>query len=222
MTVEAELLQSIPYFSGLSSTEIDSIGQLILEKKAERRDIILYEGEPAEAIYFVVSGVLKLFRTSAEGKEQILSILRPGDSFNEVAVFDGNPNPASVEAMLPVLLYELSKSDFNALLESNPRVSANTIKVLAEKVRNLVALIEDLSFRHVIGRVARILLEYADGEGPGPHLTQQDMAAMAGTAREVVGRSLKALEEGGAIKFNRHRIVIVDRKALREMVESPL
>ena len=222
MAVDTEFLKSISYFAGLSADELESIREIVLEKKADRREIILYEGEPAEAIYFVVSGALKLFRTSVDGKEQILSILRPGDSFNDVPVFDDGPNPASVETMTPVLLYELSKSDFNALLENNPAVTANTVHVLAGKVRQLVDLVEDLSFRHVIGRVARILLEHTDGEGSGPHLTQQDMAAMAGTAREVVGRSLKALEEEGIIRFNRHRIVIVDRKALHEKVESPL
>jgi len=84
-----------------------------------------------------------------------------------------------------------------------------------------VSLVEDLSFRHVTGRVAKILLEHAgDGTGPRPRLTQQEMAAMAGTAREVVGRSLKALEEEGAIRFDRHRIVISDKQALRDMVEA--
>ncbi|MEE8418533.1 MAG: Crp/Fnr family transcriptional regulator [Dehalococcoidales bacterium] len=222
MAVDGKFLQSIPYFAGLSAAELDSISRLVMEKKAERRDIILHEGEPAEAIYFVVSGALKLFKTSAEGKEQILSILRPGDSFNDVPVFDDGSNPASAEAMGPVVLYELGKSDFKALLRNNSVVAANTITVLAEQVRRMVSLIEDLSFRHVIGRVARILLEYADGAAPGARLTQQDMAAMAGTAREVVGRSLKSLEQEGVIKFDRHRIVIVDREALTDMVESPL
>ena len=222
MAIDAEFLKSIPYFAGLSLTEIDSVRKLVLEKKLERREIVIYEGEPAEAVYFVVSGALKLSKTSAEGKEQILSILRPGDSFNDVPVFDDGPNPASAQAMGPVVLYELSKSDFKTLVQDNTIVSANTITVLAEQVRQLVFLVEDLSFRHVIGRVARILLEYADGAAPGARLTQQDMAAMAGTAREVVGRSLKTLEQDSLIKFDRHRIVIIDREALQEMAESPL
>jgi CRP/FNR family transcriptional regulator len=91
---------------------------------------------------------------------------------------------------------------------------------MAGRLRHLVALVEDLSFRHVIGRVARILLEYtADGASPGPRLTQRDMAAMAGTVREVVSRSLKTLEEGGLIKIDRHRIIIKDKEALKEIVE---
>ena len=221
MTVQLEFLKSIAYFSGLSPAELDSIRQLIFEKTAERGEIILLEGEPAETLFFVASGAVKVFKTSPEGKEQILNIVRPGESFNDVAIFDDAPNPASAQAMGPVVLYGVRKGELRSIIRDHPQMSLNIIKVLAERVRQLVLLVEDLSFRHVIGRVARILLEHAgDGAGPGPRLTQQEMAAMAGTAREVVGRSLKALEEGGAIRLDHHRIVITDRGALKEMVET--
>jgi CRP/FNR family transcriptional regulator len=83
--------------------------------------------------------------------------------------------------------------------------------------------VEDLSFKHVIGRIAKILLKYAgDGTGTGQRLTQQDMAAMAGTVREIVGRSLKALENEGAIRLDHHRIVIINKEILEKIMESPL
>ncbi len=221
MAVQVEFLKSIPYFSGLSLAELDSVGKLVFEKTAGRGELILIEGEPGEALYFVASGVVKCFKTSAEGKEQILNLVRPGESFNDVPIFDGDPNPASAQAMGPVVLYGIRKSDMGVILRDYPQVALNVNKVLAQRVRHMVSLVEDLSFRHVIGRVAKILLEYAgDGTGPRERLTQQEMAAMAGTAREVVGRSLKALEDEGAIRMDRHRIVITDKEALREMVET--
>jgi CRP-like cAMP-binding protein len=223
MAIEIEFLKSIPYFEGLSPVELESISRSIFEKKVERGEIVLYEGESARALYFVVSGAVKVFKTSTEGKEQILSIVRPGESFNDVPVFDDGPNPASVQAMGPIILYELRKSELSTLLQKHPQIATNTIKVLAEQVRSLVTLVEDLSFRHVIGRVARILLEHGgDGASPGQRLTQQEMAAMAGSAREVIGRSLKTLEEEGIIRMERHRIIIANKEALKEMVESPL
>ncbi|MFC2020619.1 Crp/Fnr family transcriptional regulator [Chloroflexota bacterium] len=223
MSIETEFLKSIPYFAGLSPAELDSVKQLVLEREVERGAMILYDDEPAEALYFVVSGAVKVFKTSIEGKEQILKVVRPGESFNDVPVFDDGPNPTSAQAMVPVVLYELSKSDLRVLLQNHPKIAMNTIKVLAEQVRQMVSLVEDLSFRHVIGRVARILHEQTrDGAGPGPRLTQQEMAAMAGSAREVVSRSLRTLEEEGLIRLARHRIVITDKEALREMVESPV
>jgi len=223
MAIQVEFLKSIPYFSELSPAELDSIRQLIFEKTAERGEIILLEGESAETLFFVVSGAVKVFKTSAEGKEQILSIVRPGESFNEVPIFDDGSNPASAQAMGPVVLYGIRKDELKATLQNHPQVAMNIIKVLTERLRQLVSLVEDLSFRHVIGRVAKILLEHAgDGASPGPRLTQQEMAAMAGSTREVVSRSLKTLEEEGLIRLDRHRIVITDKEALRKRIEVSL
>jgi len=223
MGVDHSFLNSIPYFDGLSPEELDLVKKLVFEKKVERGENIVFEGDPPEALYFVVSGAIKVFKTSVDGKEQTLNIVRPGESFNDVPIFDGGLNPASAQAIGPVILYELRKADLKALLQAHPQVALNIIKVLAGQVRQLIALVEDLSFRHVIGRVARILLEHAgDGTAPGPRLTQQEMAAMAGSVREVIGRSLKTLEDEGMIRLDRHRIVIINKEALREMVESPL
>lgn len=218
MAVRIEVLKSIPYCSGLSLTELDSVKKFIFDRTVEKEEIILLDGDSAEALYFVVSGAVKVFKTSAEGKEQILSIAGPWESLNDVSVFDGGPNHISAEAMTPVVLYGIKKSDLGTVLQNYPRIALNVIKVLAGQVRHLVLLVEDLSFKHVVGRVARILLERAgDGAGPRPRLTQQDMAAMAGTAREMIGRSLKTLEGGGAIRLERHRIVITDKEVLREI-----
>jgi len=220
MAVQLEFLKSILYFSALDLAELESIRKLIFEKIADRAEMVLLEGESAENLYFVASGVVKVFKTSVEGKEQILSIVRPGESFNDVSIFDDGPNPASVRTMGPVLLYGIKKSHMEAILRDHPQIALNVIKVLARRVRHLLSLVEDLSFKHVIGRVAKILLEHIGGEmGRGPGLTQQEMAAMAGTAREVVGRSLKELEEAGAIKLDRHRIIIRDKEALQKIME---
>lgn len=222
MPIQLEFMKRIPYFSGLGERELASIKNLFFDKTAERGEMLALEGEPAEVLYFVASGVVKVLKTSAEGKEQILRIVRPGESFNDVAVFDGGPNPASMEAMGPVALHGIRKADLEAIIKAHPQVATSIAKVLASRVRHLVSLVEDLSFKQVIGRVAKILLENAgDGTGPRPRLTQQEMAAMAGTAREIVGRSLKALEERGVIKLERHRIVIKDREALRQTMEAP-
>ncbi|MFC1965314.1 Crp/Fnr family transcriptional regulator [Chloroflexota bacterium] len=222
MTIRLEFLKSSPYFYGLDPAQLDSLGKFAFEKTAERGEILVFEGEPDNALYFVVSGVMKAFKTSADGKEQILYLIRPGESFNEVPVFSGGPNLASAEAMGPVLLYVIKRSDLEVILREYPQVALNTIQVLSRRVQHLVSLIEDLSFRHVTGRVAKILLEHAgDGTSQGPRLTQQEMAAMAGTAREMVGRSLKSLEEEGTIRLDRHRIVITDKEALKEMANVP-
>ena len=220
MAVRLEFLKSIPYFSGLDLAELESIRKFVFEKTADRAEIVSLEGESDANLYFVASGAVKVFKTSVDGKEQILSIVRPGESFNDVPIFDEDPNPASARAMGPVLLYGIKKNAMWAILRDHPLIALNIIRVLAKQVRHLVSLVEDLSFRHVISRVARILLEYtSDKTDRGQRLTQQEMAAMAGTVREVVGRSLKALEDEGAIKLDRHRIIITDKEALQKIME---
>ncbi|HEY41884.1 MAG TPA: Crp/Fnr family transcriptional regulator [Dehalococcoidia bacterium] len=221
MATNREFLASIPYFSGLDDDELDSIGQSFSERKVERGEIIQLEGEVVGELFFVASGAIKVFKTSSDGKEQILSIVRPGEAFNDIAIFDDAISPVSAQAMAPVTLYGISRIELHTLLRDYPRVALNTTRVLAERTRQLMSLIEDLSFRHVIGRVARVLLENAgNGTAPGTRLTQQEMAAMVGSVREVVARSLKALEAEGAIKLERNRIRITDRKALENMVEA--
>ena len=218
MAVQVEFLKSIPYFSGLSDSEIDSVRRYIFEKKVERGEILGFEDEPADVLYFVVAGAVKVFKTSADGKEQIFSIIRPGESFNDVAVLSEGVSLVSAEAMGAVVLNTIKKHDMEVVLREHPQVALNVIQVLSRRVQELVSLVEDFSFRHVTGRVAKMLLEYAgDGVGERPRLTQQEMAAMIGTAREMVGRSLKNLEAEGTIRMERNRIIITDQKGLREM-----
>ena len=119
--------------------------------------------------------------------------------------------------MSDVVLYGIKKSNLEAILWEHPQTALNIIQVLSQRVQHLVSLVEDLSFRHVTGRVAKMLLEYAGHSiGEGRRLTQQEMAGMIGTAREMVGRSLKSLEDEGAIRIERNRIIVTDQQALRE------
>lgn len=218
MKGKLEFLQSIPYFAGLEAAEVEAIEPLVFEKSFSRNQVILLEGEPGDSFYIIASGRVKVFKTSPEGKEQIIRIMGKGESFNEVPLFDGGPNPVSVAALEPTLLYGIRRSDMALVLQQHPLIAANVIKVLAGRLRHLVSLVEDLSFRHVTSRLAKVLLDYAREEGSRkPRLTQQEMAAMVGTAREIISRALRTLEEKGIIRRERHRIIITDVKALREI-----
>jgi CRP/FNR family transcriptional regulator len=215
MANQAEFLKKIPYFTGMGETGIDAIRRYVHEKRAGRGELLLSEGDKADVLFFVSEGVVKVFKTSADGKEQILRIIRPGESFNDVPVLDGGTSLVSAAALGPVVLYAIKKSDLESVMRERPQVAFNVIRVLSQRVTELISLVEDLSFRHVTGRVAKMLLEYAgDKDGDRPRLTQQEMAAMIGTAREMVGRSLKSLEGDGAIRMERNRIIITDQKAL--------
>jgi CRP-like cAMP-binding protein len=222
MGVELESLKSVNYFSGLDTTELESIKPLMMEKSVEKGDIFLFEGEWSEYLYFLIGGLVKVYKSSSNGKEQILHIAPPGESLNDVSTFDGGSNQASMVAMTPVHLYAIRKEDLMVMLQAHPRIYLNILKALAYRIRRDSNLVEELSSTQVMARLAKLLLgKYAGEEATvGLWLTQQDMASMIGTCREVVNRSLKIMEERGAIRLGRHRVVVTDRTALADMAKQ--
>ncbi len=216
----ADLLRRSPYFSELNPAQWEQVRSLLLERSFDKDEVLFLEGYPGTGLYFVTAGRIKIFKTSAEGKEQILHIVEAGDSFNDVPVFDGGSNPASAKALETATVYVLPKEDVAALLERYPALALGMLRVLASRLRHLAGLVEDLSFRHVTSRLAKVLLERTQetaASGLRRGWTQQELAAMVGTAREVVSRSLRNLEGQGAIRVDRHRIMVLNEKLLREI-----
>ncbi len=215
MAITVENLSKFRYFKGAEPGRLAGLPQLFTERTYQKGQAIVSEGDASQNLYFVGAGVVKIFKMSPEGKEQIIKLARPGDSFNDPAVFSSGPGPYTAQAMGATTIYVIGKSDLLPFMEKNWLVAGNALEELAEQERLLLTLVEDLSFKNVTGRVAKILLQNAAAGPEGVHrLTQYEMAAMARTAREVVGRSLKALEDSGAIKLDRHRIVIVNKEYL--------
>lgn len=215
MTITVDDIGKFKYFSGVESSRLAGLPQLFTRKNFVKGQTIVSEGDTQRNLHFVNSGVVKVFKTSSEGKEQIIKIVRPGESFNDITVFGSGNSPYSALALGNTSIYWIHKNDLMPVMEKNWRIAQNALETLGDQARALLTLIEDLSFKNVTGRVAKILLQNSN---PGPdgyqRLTQYEMAAMAGTAREVVGRSLKSLEENGIISLERHRIVIKDKEYL--------
>lgn len=216
----ADFLRSVPYFTGLSAKEIDQIGDQVLERSFAKGKVLFLEGGPCQGLYLVKSGRIRVFKSSPEGREQVLLIAGAGDSFNDVPVFDGGPNPASASALEPSTVYLIPKETLLSLIADRPAALA-IINLLAARLRHLTLVVEDLSFRSVLSRLAKTLLDLAvveRGPSPIPRLTQDEMAARVGSVRDVIGRALKALEKTGAIKINGQRILVTDSEKLREMI----
>jgi CRP-like cAMP-binding protein len=217
MPVAIAEVHRIPLFRTLNEEDLSHVAALALERHYDRGDLILLEGESGGALQYVQSGLVKIFKTSPEGKEQVLRLIPSGHTFNDVPALDGGPNPASAAAVEPSVVYSIGHSALQKLIQERPTVAAAVVQTLASALRHMVGLVEDLSFRHVTARVARILLEQEEAlaQGSRTHrLTQQEMAALAGTAREVVGRSLKELEGVGAIAIQQGRAIILNRERL--------
>jgi CRP/FNR family transcriptional regulator len=178
---------------------------------------VLLEGAASSVLYVVQAGRVKLFKTSPKGREQVLRLLRPGEMFNEVAVFDEGPNPASAQAIVDCRLFLLRRRDLLRFMSERPSIAIAVTRSFARRLREALELVEDLAFRDVTSRVAKILLNGQTGAPRAPWLTQELLAAMAGSRREVVGRALKALSQEGAIRLERGRIHVLDRGLLERL-----
>ena len=231
MTAMPDVLRQVPYFAELDATLLKELAGQVRERKYKPGEVVLLEGGPCEGLYFVVSGRVKVFKISGEGKEQVLRILGPGRTFNDVPVFDGGPNPGSIAALELSAIGHVPKGATLALVQRHPQVAMAVIRLLASRLRALTLLVEDLSLRGVVARVAKLLLDCTRGHqtlvegasgtgGACARVTQQQIAAMTGSVREVVQRALKALEKDGSIRMERARVVVLDVKALERWSES--
>lgn len=213
----ARALKALPYFRSLSDDALEQLARALIARTLGKDAVVFLEGEPCEGLYFVREGAVKIFKLSSEGREQILSYVHRGGSFNEVAVFDGGPNPANVIAVEPTQLWIVPRQVVIATLQKYPDVALAVIRNLGTRLRHLVNLVEDLALRQVSARLARLLLETATSKTPLP-LTQQEMAAHLGTVREMIGRSLRQMEARGLIRVEHGRITLVDRAGLEKMI----
>jgi CRP/FNR family cyclic AMP-dependent transcriptional regulator len=223
MVIHLGLMKKIDYFADLSEAELELIKKYVSEQTVDAGDMFLSEGKRSSYIYFVISGVVNVNKRSPDGKEQVMNMATTGESLNDVSTFNGNVTAANMLAMTPVILYRIKKKDMKELLENHPKVALNALKVLASRVRRDSGLVRDLSFTQVTGRLAKMLLTYFAGAKTDewPRFTQHDMAAIVGTTREVVNRSLRDMEKKGAIRLERHGIVILDESILEKMIQSP-
>ncbi len=216
--VRIALLRAQPYLAALAEEDLDYLAARMIERAFTKGEIVLVEGEPSEGLCLVREGQVRIYKLSAEGREQVLRYCGPGTSFNEVAVFDNGPNPANAIAATPCMLWIVPREILMELLEANPKLALAIIQNLGARLRHLVGLVEDLSLRHVNSRLAKLLLETAPAGQTPRALTQQEMAAHVGTVREMIGRSLKQLEAHGLIRIEAGRIVVVDRQGLEKLI----
>lgn len=215
------LLRSVPFFSNLPAAELAIIAKRMVERRLDAGQIAFLEGEPNSGLYLLVSGRAKISRVSLDGREQVLSLLHPGDSCNEVPVIDGGPNPASLTTIDESLVWVWSGAEMNRLREELPGLTGAVANSLAGRCRELVEKVYRLSFLSVTARLAHFLIEQAsrhnDQDLDRRRWTQEEIAAHIGTVREMVGRSLRSMENAGLIRVNRHRIEIIDRAGMENI-----
>lgn len=222
MTITVQILSKLPLFSGLGNDALLEIVPYIHERAFSPGQVVILEGEPCQAVYFVAQGVVRTRRLSPEGREQVLAYLGPGEPFNLVPALDGGPSLASVDVVTDTRLYTIPCEHLRRIMRDHHEVALAVLEHLAAEVRRLSDMVEDLALHTVRTRLARFLLaqasaelgEVTDGRQPPKRWTQEEIAAQIGTVRDVVGRTLRTFADDGLIRRERGRLVVVDRAGL--------
>lgn len=232
MTVEridlAEVLQNTALFSNLSQPELKLLAERTVRRIFSAGEMLFYEGEPCKALHIISRGRVRIFKTSASGREQVLAVNVPGESVAELPVFDGGPYPASAVAVEETEIAFISRKDFHAYCLDHPEVSLKVLAFVGARLRRLVAIIEELSFTTIRQRIVSMLVRLAQSEGkkttrgievllPGSH---QELANQLGTVRELVSRNLMRLQAEGLVEVDARQIVIKDVKGLAAILDA--
>jgi len=223
---DIDLIKKIPLFSGLELEELNQVRNIYISKKYKKGQIIFFEGEPGEAVYFVKSGKIKIYKSDAEGREYILHIFGPGNIFAETVLLGGGPYPASAEAVEDSLVGIIQNRDLEELLKKNTDIAFKIMKILSNRLRESQDKIKNLVFRDTYDRTAcalhRMSLDYGIKTPQGIEvelpITRTELASIVGTSRETVTRMLSEMKRKGIIEMDRQKIIVKNERELMRCV----
>jgi len=183
-------------------------------------EIIFLQDDQSAGLWIIDQGSVKISKLSASGDEFILHLLGSGDTFNDIAAFDGRPNPANATALSDVTCWVLPSAVLHEQLVAFPEMGVSVIEAFARRIRGATTQLENLALYSVTIRLARFLLEQAENPSlTEPGVTRAAIASHLATTPETISRLLARLQDSGAIRFDRHRILIVDPRILRSIAE---
>jgi CRP/FNR family transcriptional regulator len=225
----ATALGKTALLSSLSPAELQTLAARTVRKLFSAGELLFSEGEPCNGLHIIARGKVRIFKTSANGREQVLAVNVPGESVAELPVFDGGPFPASASAVEETEIAFISRRDFQAYCMEHPEVSLKVLKVVGARLRRLVGIIEELSFTTIRQRLISVLLKLAENEGKKTvrgiefqlPATHQELANQLGTVRELVSRNLMRLQAEGLIEVDARQIAIKDILGLKALLETP-
>jgi CRP/FNR family transcriptional regulator/CRP/FNR family cyclic AMP-dependent transcriptional regulator len=218
------MLRKVPLFSSLKDEELDAINQVSFVKRYPKDMIILLADEEGDTLFIIIKGKVKITAFSEHGKEVIFSIMNEGDFFGDMSLLDGKPRSASVVAIEDAELCLLRRDDFNRLIEKYPGIALKLLKELTSRLRKADERIESLALLDVSGRIAGILLQFAEENGkrtPDGRViirsrpTHQELANMVGTSRETVTRILNQMEHKNYIVMTGKSVTILNMETLK-------
>lgn len=214
-------LKAVPLFKGLSAEHYDELAMIVTDQVYDRGRTIFSEGDDGVGFYVVISGQIKIYKLSMEGKEQILHIFGPGEPFAEAAVFAGSSYPAHAQAMERSRIFFFPRNSFAGLIKKNPSLAMNMLAELSRRLKKFSNMIEALSLKEVPGRLAAHLLYLSGQQGDASEvqltIAKNQLAWLLGTIPETLSRILARLSKRGLITSQGTTITILDRDGLEAL-----
>ena len=224
MPQEDTVVRLAPLFTALDDAQAASLRASMDSVKITKGGILFKEGDEGEHVYVIVDGKLKLGTSSADGRENLLSILGPGEMFGELSLFDPGPRTSTATAVTDAKLLSLSHEKLIPWLKGNPEVSPHLLARLAQRLRRTNEAVGDLVFSDVPGRVAKALIDLGErfgkqtDEGLYVHhdLTQEELAQLVGASRETVNKALADFAGRNWLKLDGREVLITDLDRLEK------
>jgi CRP-like cAMP-binding protein len=224
----ASVLEKAALLSSLSREELQMLATRTVRKLFSAGELLFSEGEPCSGLHIIAKGKVRIFKTSVNGREQVLAVNGPGESVAELPVFDGGPFPASAMAVEDAEIAFISRRDFHGFCLEHPEVALKVLAVVGGRLRRLVGIIEELSFTTIRQRLIATLVKLAHSEGKTTErgvefllpATHQELASQLGTVRELISRNLMRLQAEGLLDVDARQIVVRDLKGLSSLLES--
>jgi CRP/FNR family transcriptional regulator, dissimilatory nitrate respiration regulator len=217
-------IASIPLFQGLPRKQHEDLSMIVADQVFRRGQSIFSEGDEGNGFYVVMSGQVKVFKLSPDGKEQILHIFGPGDPFGEAAVFAGKKFPANAEALAESRVFFFPRPAFIGLIGKNPALALSMMAVLSARLRRLANLVEELSLKEVPGRLAAYLLLLSEkNRGAAKvelEVSKNQLAALLGTIPETLSRILARMDREKLLKMRGKSIEILNRREIEGLASG--
>jgi CRP-like cAMP-binding protein len=212
-------------FAGLDPSEREAIAGLAVERHYGAGEVLFTEGMPCDGLFLIGSGSVKIVKTTSSGREIMLALESAPATVAEVPVFDGGPYPATVIAVRDATAYIIPKPDLHRVCRQHPDIAMKMLRVTGQRLRQLVMLLQAVTFGSVRQRIARQLIDWHqehDGKAFGLPLSHEELAMRIGTVREVVSRNLSRFQSEGLIRIERRQVRVLDAEGLRAEAESEL
>ncbi|HEY4898563.1 MAG TPA: Crp/Fnr family transcriptional regulator [Candidatus Nanopelagicaceae bacterium] len=216
------IIRRAPLFSALDDNAAHELRESMVSLKLNKGQVLFKEGQEGDRLYVVVTGKIKLGTTSNDGRENLLSILGPGEMFGELSLFDPEPRASTATAVTDSRLVSLAHGAVIGLVTTNPQTSLELLRRLAQRLRKSNEVLADLVFADVPGRVAKAIMELGERFGiqkdDGLHvnhdLTQEELAQLVGASRETVNKALADFAARGWVKLEPRAVLVTDIERL--------